>query len=382
MNQIAMPLALESDVLAAQKGDRDAFARLVEKTRNTISSIALAIVKDLDASEDVAQQVYIAVWQGIKRLKNTASFLPWVRQTTRYKAYNYLRDNRVSQRLSGDEAESVLSSFCSDPDMQELSFQRDEQSMILSRFIDELPDDSREIVLLYYREEQSTQQVAELLEISEAVVRQRLSRVRKQLQSKLLQKYGRLILSTAPTISFSMLMASAMVGTSPVAASTLASTFAGGKTTLGGKLLALLGGTFIGIAAGLLGAWYGAKRQIEQVDNVQAKAQMRLYRNQLMVWVAVIGALFSLSFPLSPGWLLPLITYAVFLLGLLGLVWRNNLFYDQVKYGNRRLTRQEKRRRRWDYACGIWGTLLGVILGLGGLIAGLIMSGRMPGISQ
>lgn len=382
MNQNAIPLALESDILAAQNGDRDAFARLVEKTRNTISSIALAIVKDLDGSEDVAQQVYIAVWQGIKRLKNTASFLPWVRQTTRYKAYNYLRDNRVSQRLTGEQAESVLSRFCSDSDTQELAFHRGEQSMILSRFIDQLPDDSREIVLLYYREEQSTQQVAELLEISEAVVRQRLSRVRKQLQSKLLQKYGRLILSTAPTVSFSMLMASAMVGTSPVAASTLASTFAGSKTTLGGKLLALLGGAFIGIVAGLFGAWYGAKRQIEQVDNLQAKARMKLYRNQLMVWVALAGTLFSLSFPFSPGWVLPLVSYVVFLLGLLGLVWRNNLFYDQVKYANRRLTQQEKRRRRWDYACGIWGTLLGVLLGLGGLIVGFIASGRMPGISQ
>ncbi len=382
MSSSALQSALEGDVRAAQQGDREAFSRLIEKTRNTISSIALAIVKDLDSSEDVAQQVYIAVWQGLKGLKNSASFLPWVRQTTRYKAYNFLRDNRVTQRVSGDAAESVLASFCTDSDCQELSLQRDEQAMILSRFIDQLPDDSREIVLLYYREEQSTQQVAQLLEISEALVRQRLSRVRKQLQAKLLQKYGRLILSTAPTISFSMLMASALMGTSPVAASTLASTFASGKTTVGAKLLALLGGAFIGILAGLLGAWYGAKRQIDQVDDVEAKTTMKLYRNQLMAWVALSGTLFTLSFPLSSGWILPLITYVVFLLGLLGLVWRNNLFYDQVKYGNRSLTQREMRQRRWELACGIWGTLLGVVLGLGGLIAGFILNGQIIGISQ
>ena len=53
----------EQDVLLAMKGDNNAFTRLIQASRNTISSIALAIVKDLDASEEVAQQVYIQCWQ-------------------------------------------------------------------------------------------------------------------------------------------------------------------------------------------------------------------------------------------------------------------------------------------------------------------------------
>ena len=104
----------EQDVLLAMKGDNNAFTRLIQASRHTISSIALAIVKDLDASEEVAQQVYIQCWQKLNTLKSPSSFLPWLRQSTRYAAFNYLRDNRVTDRVGGDEADLLFSQFCQD----------------------------------------------------------------------------------------------------------------------------------------------------------------------------------------------------------------------------------------------------------------------------
>ncbi|CAM5217639.1 RNA polymerase sigma factor [Alishewanella longhuensis] len=95
---LTMPLPLEQqlqpDVTAAIAGDKQAFGRLIRRCQNSVSSIALAIVKDLDASEEVCQQVFIAAWQQVGSLQNPASFLPWVRQITRYRAYSYLREQR------------------------------------------------------------------------------------------------------------------------------------------------------------------------------------------------------------------------------------------------------------------------------------------------
>ncbi|MEJ2417221.1 MAG: RNA polymerase sigma factor [Exilibacterium sp.] len=102
---------LTNDVIAAQQGDSDALSRLIEKTRNTVASIALAIVKDIDSSEEVAQQVFIAVWQQLSTLKSNNSFLPWIRQTTRYKAYNFLRDNKVSKKLAVTTPNNYLVNF-------------------------------------------------------------------------------------------------------------------------------------------------------------------------------------------------------------------------------------------------------------------------------
>lgn len=57
-----MDTTLESDVLRAGNGDEAAFARLVERTANTVCSIALAIVRNVEASEDIAQEAFLAAW--------------------------------------------------------------------------------------------------------------------------------------------------------------------------------------------------------------------------------------------------------------------------------------------------------------------------------
>lgn len=91
---VSIEQQLQPDVTAAIAGDMQAFSRLVQRCQNGISSIALAIVKDLDASEEVCQQVFIAAWQQLNSLQNPTSFLPWLRQITRYRAYSYLREQR------------------------------------------------------------------------------------------------------------------------------------------------------------------------------------------------------------------------------------------------------------------------------------------------
>src|SRR5690606_36277812 len=152
------------DINAAQQGDMQAFGRLVSYCQRSVSSIALAIVKDLDASEDISQQVFIHVWQQLNTLQNPASFLPWVRQITRYRAFNYLRDNKITDRVGGEEADELLQQFSSGSELSE-QLAREQQNQIMAAFIDRLPQDSREIVLLYYREDQNSQQVARLLDI-------------------------------------------------------------------------------------------------------------------------------------------------------------------------------------------------------------------------
>ena len=129
---------------------------------------------------------------------------------------------------------------------------RDQSTVILQDFISQLPSDSREIVLLYYREEQSSQQVARLLEQSEANIRKKLSRVRQLLQQQILSKHGRLLLSTAPALGFSSLVLGAITTSSPAAAAVMSSAAASSKSGVLHKLGLLLGGSMIGAFVALM----------------------------------------------------------------------------------------------------------------------------------
>ena len=66
------------DIALAKSGDQIAFTRLIEQLKNTVGSIALAITKDLDSSEDVSQKVFIKVW------RDTVSYTHLTLPTTPY----------------------------------------------------------------------------------------------------------------------------------------------------------------------------------------------------------------------------------------------------------------------------------------------------------
>lgn len=368
---------LHNDVSFAQQGDHKAFARLVDATRNTVTSIALSIVKDIDCSEDVAQQVYIDIWHGINKLQNKLSFLPWLRQITRYKAYNYLRDNKVQQKVSLDSDQPWIEDFLKADNCTESHHMIEQQSVIIKSLIEQLPEDSREMILLYYREEKSTKQVAKLLEVSDDLVRKKLSRARVIIKQQWLDRYGEVLLSTAPTLGFTAMIVGAATGSSPAAATAIATSAVGTKASFLPKFLVLMSGAMLGALIGAIAVVWSSNIAIKQLDEAEAKQTFKDYRNQTIAWVILFGLLLTLAYSLTEGWIAPVATYTIFSLGLYKLIRRSVIYLDTHVYGNKFLTEKQQRQRRIDNFCGFWGTLGGCLTGFIGLIIGLVASGRL-----
>ena len=386
----SIELQITPDVLAAQQGDIAAYQRLISRCRQMVSSIALAIVKDLDRSEDIAQQVFIHVWQQLPQLREASSFLPWLRQITRYQAFHGLRDHKARRELDSDDADTVLAEFV-DPDANpELWHGRVEQAQLLQQFLDALPAESREILLLFYREEQSSSQVAALLGISEANVRKKLQRVRESLKEQWLNRYGQLILSTAPGLGFSAALTAALATASPPAAAmaadqlvqTMAHAAAQGTTqgTASGplKLLAILGGAAIGALLAIAAVFYGMKPAIDRADSAELATQLRQLRRRTMAWMALFGLCWVAAYELTQSAWGPIGCMTMLTLLLLS---------TQVQL-SRLLAPQQARERAADpikaaatqrrqlLGCVI-GTVVGIGAGWAGMIAGLIASGRL-----
>ncbi|RYG25886.1 sigma-70 family RNA polymerase sigma factor [bacterium] len=184
-------VVLEADILLAREGDRRAFGRLVDRTRSLVCSVALAIVRDVEASEDVAQDVYLHAWRNLPTLRNPACFLSWLRGLTRNVAAQWLRRDQPVRRTRLDES---LVATLGHPDR---SLLEEAERQAIRDALGALHVDAREVLILFYREERSVKQVAELLEISESAVKKRLERARVAL------KEGLLFERTAPNAAFS-----------------------------------------------------------------------------------------------------------------------------------------------------------------------------------
>lgn len=299
MNTDAIDLLIRRELPAAASGDRDAYGRIIQASQNAVTAVALAITRDVPASEDIAQEAFLSAWQHLKRLQNPASFLPWLRQITRNLAHDHLRAGR-QRPLDGEAAELAIA-HAADPSatpMQRLI--DDEREAVAADLISDLPEESREVLLLYYREGRSSRQVAALLGLSDAAVRKRLSRARQSVRDDLLRRFADFARDSAPGAAFALTITTAIGGFSkPAAAASMAA--AGSSMAAGIAAKSVFGSVAAagtGVFAGVLVAWLCRGILARYADNdAERRAILRTYDLYLLTsFVAVVGAV-------AAGWL-------------------------------------------------------------------------------
>ena len=104
---IAIETLIDRELPAARAGDPRRLRPHRRCLPEHVTAVALAITRDVPASEDIAQDAFLSAWQHIRRLQNPASFLPWLRQITRNLARDHLRAGR-HRPLDGEGAEIAI----------------------------------------------------------------------------------------------------------------------------------------------------------------------------------------------------------------------------------------------------------------------------------
>lgn len=144
------------DLPAAQQGDTVAYGRLVSATQRMVASVALSVTRDVQTSEDIAQDTFLTAWQRLSQLGSPGGFLPWLRQVARNRAIDHVRARRYQATPVDplDQLAAVAADAGSGPAE---TFDRNDQARLLAESLDEIPETSRDVLLLFYREGECTQ---------------------------------------------------------------------------------------------------------------------------------------------------------------------------------------------------------------------------------
>ncbi len=243
---------IERELGPARDGDRAAYARLVAATQRMVASVAFAITRDLAVSEDIAQETFLTAWQRLGSMRNPQSFLPWLRQATRNRAIDHLRTLRYREATMDHREPRFEAASAAVPDPVE-SLGVAEDAAALAQALDEIPAEHREILLLFYREGQSSRAVATLLGISDGAVRKRLERARTTLRAEVLRNVDSAAVRTAPGGAFTAAVIAALA-VQPGAAGAAGASALGASAALktAPKLLGVLGSLLasIGLVVG------------------------------------------------------------------------------------------------------------------------------------
>jgi RNA polymerase sigma-70 factor, ECF subfamily len=176
-------------VSAAKAGDVAAFDELINRYERKIFRLGMNITQNREDAEDVMQEAFLKSFQNLDRFQGNSRFYTWLVRIAINEALMKLRKRRPNQ-VSLDEPileneDSVFRDVEDWGPSPEQRFAQTELNEILTHVIGELEPLYRVVFLLRDVEGISTEETAQMLDISVAAVKSRLLRARLQLRQKL-----------------------------------------------------------------------------------------------------------------------------------------------------------------------------------------------------
>ena len=137
-----------------------------------------------DALNEHSDAIIPKAWKNLSQLKDMEKFRPWLCHIARTTVQNWLRRQKRDAVSQAAALEASMGRPSADLDPAKTTIQREYEALV-SQAAAQLPEAQRLVLVLFYREHQSTADVAQLLDISEVAVRQRISRARQALRDKI-----------------------------------------------------------------------------------------------------------------------------------------------------------------------------------------------------
>ena len=233
-------------------GDREAFSQIVLRYQTLVCSLAYSVIGNLGQSEDAAQETFIVAWKRLRHLREPSKLRAWLCGIVHNRARDSIRrDGR--EAAAGAQSLDVIQEIAASEALPSETAIGNEEQAIMWRALCRVPEIYRQPLILFYREQNSVERVAEALELSEDAVKQRLSRGRKLLHQEVIAFVEDALRQTAPKRSFTASVLSALPLAPGLAASGGLTAAGKGAAAKSAGIVAVVSGSLLSIAGVLLG---------------------------------------------------------------------------------------------------------------------------------
>ena len=178
MNEPQQVLSDERLVEATLAGDDDAFSELVRRYKPKVFRLAARFVRDNDELDDICQEAFIKAYHNLKKFRGDAPFEHWLTKIAVNVCYDMLR--KQSRKRDNVPLDSVDFSI-GEPQSPSISSGSEAWDVLKNAFVKLSPED-RLVITLLNLEEKSVRETASLTGWSEANVKVRAFRARKELK--------------------------------------------------------------------------------------------------------------------------------------------------------------------------------------------------------
>lgn len=178
----AEPVRHDDAFARARAGDAEAFATIVEQHQSMVFSLALHVLRSRAAAEDLAQDVFLSLYQNLSRIESAAHAVAWLRRVVSHRCIDELRRPRHRMELAA----------ATTPDPATTNRSRDPfLEGRLQQLVALLPPQARLVIVLRYQEDLDPSEIAHALSMPVNTVKSHLRRSLAVLRAQLLEEGSR-----------------------------------------------------------------------------------------------------------------------------------------------------------------------------------------------
>ncbi len=167
-------------------GDTSAFAILVDRYKDLVFTLAYKMLKNREEAEEIAQDTFIKIFKSVGKFKGDSKFSTWVYKVTYNTCLDYLKKKKRGINIT----------YIEDFDLQQLktldkisnAIDEKEKNQLIHDCLNVLPSEEAFLLTLFYFEQQSTDEIAKVMDTNANNIKIKLYRTRKKMALLLRQK--------------------------------------------------------------------------------------------------------------------------------------------------------------------------------------------------
>lgn len=166
------------------QGDQQAYADLVKRYQNLVFSICLRYAPAREDAEEIAQDAFIKAYRCLADFRGDAKFSTWLYTIVRTSCLSFLRKKRPDIKSLDDEHVFATADNL-DSGLRANQVEQKSRVAMVNQAIDLLSPDDAKIITLFYKGEQSLEEIGHIMGIEPNTIKVKLHRARQRLREKM-----------------------------------------------------------------------------------------------------------------------------------------------------------------------------------------------------
>lgn len=186
-----MSTGLNDNEIIAQvlRGDQQAYAGLVNRYKSYVFTLAIRFTKSREDAEEVSQDIFIKAYRYLKDFRGDSKFSTWLYTIVNTTCITFLRKKKLQVHSLDDEKVFEVADN-QDSGMRANLIEQKSRVAMVNNAIKLLGTDDAEIITLFYKNEQTLDEIAVILGIEPNTAKVRLHRARTRLKEKMVTHFS------------------------------------------------------------------------------------------------------------------------------------------------------------------------------------------------